>query len=158
MAKLPGFLKDWRFILVYIGIAGGIAALVLTGGGGTSPIDRYMASKGGGGISSILKGGGGGGSAGSIGGAPEGSFELIGSKGGTLFVYLLPEYLDSKSALRSIGAAACEQAKSNDYCSVYFWTKKEDIEVALPVKHGGSLAAYYENKDGRVNLKIMPPQ
>lgn len=142
------FLSDWRFILIYVGIAGGLGALIFWGGG-MSPIDRYMKGKEGGGITAMFSGNT------SFGNAPKDGFELIGSQAGTQFAFVDPKHLGSQATMRAIGAAICQQAKSPDYCEVYFWNSREDIKVELPVTRGETLVAFYENKNGRAKLKML---
>lgn len=144
-----GFLKDWRFILIFVGIIAGIAALILWGGK-VSPIDRYMKSKGGG-ITAMFSGDSGA----NFGEAPKDSYELVGSEGATHFIYVKPEHITNRTTMRAIGAAVCKEAKSPTYCEVYIWNTKDDIKVELPVTRGDTLVAFYENKNGKANLKML---
>lgn len=140
---------DWRFILVFVVLVGGLVSVVLWGGN-VSPIDKHMQGKQGGGISSIFSGGGGGG----FGNAPEGSYEVAGSKGATHFAWVDAQYLQSKTTLRAIGSTICGEQNTKDYCEIYFWTVKDEISVKLPVNRD-YVVAYYEVKNGSVKLKLF---
>ncbi len=147
MAKLPNFLADWRFILIYIGIAGGLAALIFWGGT-ISPIDRQMQSKGG-----SFSGGNGNTS------IPKEGYQFIGNIGPTNFVYLEKRYAttSNQSTLRALGAAICLEQKKQiqDYCEIYFWTNKAEIIIEMPARRTPSLVYMYEQKDGKQKLKGM---
>lgn len=149
--KKGEMLKDWRFILLMAGIVFGLTALVLLNPS-VSPIDKYMKNKGGGfsQITGLITGESTG-----FSNAPQGSYELVGAQAGTQFAWVDARYLESRSTLRAIGAAACAEAKSQDYCEVYFWTSRPDIVIQLPVVRSESLAVFYESKNGKVSLKLL---
>lgn len=85
----------------------------------------------------------------------EKQYERIGGAGNTHFVYVEPELAGDKTGQRAIGKEVCEEYKDVDYCEVYMWDNKDNVQTSLPIMKTSVPMGLYTNKKGEVKLKVL---
>ncbi len=80
-------------------------------------------------------------------------FEVVASEGPIHFVFMETEHVGSMIAQREAGKNICYQAKTIDYCEVYFWIDRQHVLTSMPMmRQEGVARGKYTLKDGKIRL------